>query len=114
MRVRAFLWLCCVVPLPALACDYPPAKPEIPDGKTATNEQMMTAQGAVKDYVAKMEAYVACVDQEVESLGDTVTEAQRNVQVQKHNAAVDEMTAVADQFNAEVRAFRDAEEDKKH
>jgi KaiC/GvpD/RAD55 family RecA-like ATPase len=108
------VWLCCVFAVPAYACDYPPGKPEIPEGKTATSDQMMTAQGAVKDYVSKMEAYVACVDQEVESLGDTVTEAQRNIQVQKHNAAVDEMTAVADQFNAEVRAYKQAQEDKKY
>ena len=114
MRGRALVWLCCVVGVPVFACDYPTGKPEIPEGKTATNEQMMTSQKDVQEYVAKMEVYVACLDQTVDALGDTITDAQRNFHAQKHNAAVDEMQALADQYNAEVRAFKQAQDDKKY
>src|SRR6185436_5884561 len=107
MRQRVFALICCVAGARALACDYPPTAPAIPDGKTATSEQMVDAQTSVKDYVSKMEAYIACLDQEVAKAGEEPpSEAQQHIHVEKHNAAVDEMQNVADKYNAEVRAFK--------
>jgi hypothetical protein len=111
MSRGAFFCCCLLASAPAFACDYPTQLPEIPDGKTATNDQMITAQNAVKDYVAKMNAYLSCLDDEVNALGDTVTDAQKKVQVEKHNAAVDAMQGLADKYNAEVRAYKEAQQD---
>jgi len=115
MHRRALALICWLAGAPALACDYPPAAPQIPDGKTATSEQMVDAQKAVKDYVSKMEAYIACLDTEAAGTGDQpVTEAQQHIHVEKHNAAVDEMQNVADKYNAEVRAYKSAQDEAKY
>jgi hypothetical protein len=97
--------------LSALAvCQYPLTTPEIPAGATATEEQMLAAQKSVKEYVSQMEAYMACLDQESAALGDTITEAQKHVHAQKHNAAIDAMEGIADKYNAEVRAYQEAKQ----
>jgi hypothetical protein len=90
------------------ACPYPSSPPQVPDGRVATNEQMMATQQGVQEYVAKVEAYLACLDQEVAALGGTMTDAQKNLHVQRHNAAVEEMEALAAKYNVEVRAYKEA------
>ena len=114
MRLRAFVSVAWMASASALACDYPPAAPKIPDGKTATSEEMTATQQAVKDYVTKMEAYIACIDQSVQNLPEPLTKEQEHIHVEKHNAAVDEMQGVADHFNAEVRAYKTAQDNAKY
>jgi hypothetical protein len=102
------------------ACTYPPAPDKIPDGNNATMEEMVTAQKAVKKYNDDINAYVACIklehDQAVARQGETLTEEQKKererVQVQKHNAAIDELEAVAARFNEQVKVYK-AKNDKK-
>lgn len=99
--------------LPALSCEYP-TRIEVPDGRTATEDNMLEGQQAVKGYMSAMEEYLDCIDTETESLatdGDEEAEKeQRAILVSKHNAAVDDMESVADAFNEQVRAYRAANE----
>lgn len=99
--------------VPAMSCEYP-ARIEVPDGKTATQDNMLEGQQAVKGYMSAMQEYLDCIDKENESLmsdGDEDTEKeQKAMLVSKHNAAVDEMESVADAFNDEVRAYKAANE----
>jgi len=110
--------LCVALPLalfalPALSCEYP-TRIEVPDGRTATQDNMLEGQQAVKGYMSAMEAYLDCIDKESESLasdGDEDAEKeQRAILVSKHNAAVDDMEGVADSFNEQVRAYKAANE----
>ena len=95
-------------------CSYPQAPNPIPDGSTATLAQMMTAQKAVQAYNQEMNAYLSCIqlerDSRVANAGDKLTKQQKQeleaIEVQKHNAAVDQLHAVADQFNAQVKIFK--------
>ena len=49
----------------AIACDYP-NRASIPNGGTATKEDMLEGQRGVKTYVAAMEVYLECiVDEEI-------------------------------------------------
>lgn len=114
MRLRFLACIALVTCAPALACDYPPAAPKIPDGKTATSDQMMETQKLVQDYVTKMQSYIDCIDNSVNDLPEPLTKEQEHIHVEKHNAAVDEMQGVADHFNAEVRAYKQAQDDAKH
>jgi hypothetical protein len=84
----------------------PPAKPEIPNGRTATEEQMVKANKAVKEYLAASEEYIACLHKVEASWGDQATEEQRAVIVIFHNRQVDEMHATGDLFNQAVRAYK--------
>jgi len=98
----------------ALACDYPERVKDFPDGNTATQEEMLAAQKLVKAYVTSMEAYLDCIKgdeaQALIALGDTDEEAKRQRALtfdKKHNAAVEEMNLVAEEFNVQVRAFKE-------
>lgn len=93
------------VPVAQAACTYP-EEIKIPDGATATKEQMVAGQQAVKDFIAAIDAYEVCLDEEEKALGDAVTEEQRQVHAKRHNAAEDAKLEVADRFNQQVRAFK--------
>lgn len=86
-------------------CKYP-ARPDIPNGRDATEEEMIGAQRLLKDYLAGGDGYLACLDQVNQGWGETATEEQRAVIVIFHNRMVDEMQATADLFNQSVRAFK--------
>jgi hypothetical protein len=92
-------------PVAHAACTYP-QEITIPDGATATKEQMVAGQQAVKDFIAAIDTYEACLDEEEKALGDAVTEEQRQVHAKRHNAAEDAKLDVADRFNQQVRAFK--------
>lgn len=92
----------------AQACEYP-ADLKIPDGKSATQEEIAVASTAVKKYLADMEAYTACLDADFAALPvEQQTPEARALHVKKYNAAVDAMEAEAAAFNAELKAFKAA------
>lgn len=96
----------------AIACDYP-QRADVPNGATATKDDMLAGQTAVKDYVAAMESYLACIDQEeketvatMADLSDEEKASREAAFTKKYNAAVEEMQLVAAQFNEEVRTYK--------
>ena len=96
----------------AMACDYP-TRIVIPNGSTATKDDMLNGQRGVKSYVASMELYLECIVEEeklaVGALDDLEPEEEQrreDMMNQKYNAAVDEMERIAAQFNAEVQAYK--------
>ena len=96
----------------AYACDYP-RRANLPNGSTASKDEMLAGQSSVKAYMASMEEYLACIDTEekasVAALVDPSDDdlAQREAAIaKKHNAAVEEMELVAAQFNSEVQAYK--------
>lgn len=103
-------------------CSYPPPPDKLPDGNTATLEEMVAGQKAVKEYDKAINAYMACIklehDGAVSKIGDKPTPDQKKaledmdrVEIQKHNAAVDQLQSVADRFNEQVRVYK-AKNDK--
>ncbi|MGI9202803.1 MAG: hypothetical protein ACR2Q3_02265 [Woeseiaceae bacterium] len=100
----------------ALACDYP-TRVLIPNGSTATKDEMIEGQQGVKKYVADMEIYLECIIAEEKTarreLGDLEADQEQereDMLNKKYNAAVDEMERLAAQFNSEVQAYK-AKED---
>ena len=97
----------------ALACDYP-QRVDVPNGATATKDDMIAGQKGVKTYIASMEEYLSCIEadeaQAVLGLGDVDEDTKRQREEmfnKKHNAAVEEMNLVAEEFNMQVRAYKD-------
>ncbi|MEQ9561954.1 MAG: hypothetical protein RLN69_05490 [Woeseiaceae bacterium] len=94
------------------ACEYP-ANVSMVNGTTATKEEMIATQAAVKKYVADMEAYLTCIVDEEKSARalisdiETEEEQQREEMLnKKYNAAVEQMERVAAEFNSEVQAYK--------
>ena len=90
-----------------MACEAP-AVISIPDGKTSTMEQLLTAQGQVKSYMAAMQAYLACIDMEADAKGADAPAEYKAMMVERHNAAVGEMEQLAAAFNDQVKAYKAA------
>ena len=82
-------------------CVLPPAPSKIPDGSTASEQEMITAMQTLKEYNADVDTYLKCLDFETKqnrlSAGD---------QEKMHNTAVDTMQKVAAKFNEQVRTFK--------
>ena len=86
-----------------------PAAPEVPDGASATEEQMAGAASAVRAYVGETQTALECLEALETSLGEEITPDQRTSIVDNYNAHVDEMNAVAGEYNLQVRRFKGEE-----
>ena len=102
-------------------CPYPAAPDKLPDGATATLQDMLAGQKAVGEYNKSVNDYVACIDKELEDslakAGDKIKPEQKadmqRVETQKHNAAIDQLQSVADRFNEQVKVFKAKSADAK-
>lgn len=103
-----------LVPAAYADCTYPQAPTQLPDGNTATLKDMLAGQKAVQGYNQEMMAYLSCLKLEranwLARAGTKLTKQEKQefeaIEVQKHNAAVDQLHAVADKFNAQVKIFK--------
>ncbi|GIL41764.1 hypothetical protein [Roseiterribacter gracilis] len=83
-----------------------PAPPGIPDGKTASVDQMNNAAVAVKQYVKMLEFYQACLKKQDSDAPAGTTDEQRRIWLTQYNNAVDKMEEVANAFNAQLRIYK--------
>lgn len=91
-----------VTSLPALAdCTLPPPPSKIPDGATASKQEMITAMNTLKEYNGDVNVYLKCLD--FEAKNSRISETDRE---QKNNSAVSQLQAIADKFNQQVRVFK--------
>lgn len=111
-----------VIAGPALAECFYPEDVKIPDGAASTYEEMRDSQAFVKEYMAEMETYLECLEQEDQARRNQIQEnqAQANDQtnatlsagtgdspyIQRRHKAIDAMESVAARFNEQVRAYK--------
>lgn len=86
-------------------CSYPKA-PSIPNGKTASKDELLATQKNMKAYLAKGNDFLACLDNVQAAWSDDEKKAKGDFIVMFHNKMVDDMNEVADLFNTSVRAFK--------
>ena len=100
---------------PVLAdCAYPKAPADPPNGAKATQDEMVAAMKATRQFDADVKAYQACLDSDTEAmlnaLGAKATAEEikriKDKQVLKANTAFEEAAKVAAAFNVELRAFK--------
>lgn len=97
----------------ALACDYP-NRADIPNGTSASKEEMLAGQSSIKAYMAAMDEYLACIDQlekdavaALDDPSDDELASREAAMTKKYNAAVEEMELTAALFNEQVRAYNE-------
>jgi hypothetical protein len=92
------------------ACELPlpTAVKALPDGATATEQEMVAARAEISAYVEVAKAYVDCIDQELATAGATASAEYKSILVNRRNAAVTEQETVASAFNRARQAFRAA------
>ena len=89
-------------------CTFPKPPDSIPDGKTASEAEMVAAMNAFKAYNEAVNAFGACLDEETKTkaAGTAQLMQLKTMQTKKHNAALDELQAKAKLFNEQVRVFK--------
>jgi hypothetical protein len=93
------------------ACDYP-ERPFIPDGATASKEELLAAKDGVQTFLASVDEYLQCVDLEEQAALASMDEPTPEEQAErdkslnrKFDAANEEKAMVGEQFNQQVRAY---------
>lgn len=89
-------------------CAFPKAPASIPDGKTASEADMLAAMNAFKAYNEEVTAFGACLDEEAgnKAIGSAQLMQLKTMKAKKHNAAIEELQAKAKLFNEQVRIFK--------
>jgi hypothetical protein len=117
--------------LPAFgfACEYP-ERPTLPDGSTASKDQMIAAQTSVKAFLAAVDEYLTCIEEEEkeaiaalpeidESDDDAVTGREAEIKrrddllSKRFDAANEEKFLFGEKWNQQVRAYNDRRTEKK-
>jgi hypothetical protein len=95
-------------------CPYPAPPEKIPNGNTASLDEMVTVKKQIADYDAAIGVYLDCIKKEhedaVAKAGDKLTDKQKedleHMETSRHNAAVAQLQGIADRFNEQVRAYK--------
>ena len=98
----------CIAGTASAACEMPSLFAAIPDGATASEQQLLAAQAEVRAYVAAMDRYIACQNQELTAQGETASAEFLYLMSTRIESARKEVDAVATRFNNQVNAFRAA------
>jgi len=101
-----------------IACDYP-ERPRIPDGSSASKDEMIAAKNDVSTFLAGVDEYLTCIESSekaaVAELDDPdPADLQRRDDMlgKKFDAANDEKALVGEEFNQQVRAYNAARKAK--
>ena len=109
-----------------------PTAPKHPDGAVSNMEEMVAGQRAVRAFQAEVREYRACLVGIEEAISDDIDTAEAAINAKfdeigelakedggddalqsyqvlqdTYNAAVDKLKAVADEFNAEIREYKE-------
>jgi hypothetical protein len=98
-------------------CTYPRAPESIPDGNTASKEEMIAGKNEVSRYNNEMTAYLDCIKLEITAATPKDTsklskeakakaDEQEKMLTQKNNAAVDELNSVVGRFNEQLKIYK--------
>ena len=95
-------------------CTAPLNDVKIPDGNTATMDEMLTAKHAIQENNAAVETYTQCLKAEQDAkiaAGGTDMKDEEKVKISteytnRQNAEVEKLQKLADRFNLEVRNYK--------
>ena len=99
----------------SLACDYPKSI-DVPNGNTATKEEMMAGVKAMKAWQEDLIVYRECIEEEAEASkaaidsSDPLDEAAQIAALDrqfllKYNASVDEEAELGSEVNEQIRVY---------
>lgn len=95
-------------------CTYPRAPTGLPDGATATQDEMVAGMKTIKEYNNAVTAYLNCLETEmntrIEAAGPSAPPEQveqiKSIHTKRHNAAVEELESNASRFNEQVKVYK--------
>jgi hypothetical protein len=117
MKATRTLAIACLIGLGLSAsamadCVYPKTPASAPNGSTSTEAEMIAGKETFNKYQNEVNAYLECLDKEtnarVVEAGENADQVKqiKGMAAKKHNAAIDELTLRANEFNEQLRAFK--------
>jgi hypothetical protein len=94
------------------SCVPPEAPRSVPDGLTASYEDMVEAHRVVRAFAADALDFTSCLEAELEDLvadqrlGEDTKNDLRLLYARRNDAAIDEAEFVAERFNEQLRIFK--------
>ena len=113
LHIPMFITLLAGAGLVNAACEAP-EMPSSPDGSTATMDEMISGQQAVKAFQAANTDYLSCIEGDMAAKkaaaleGNDAAKADYEAAVNTYNRAVTNEETVAGAFNAAIRAYKAA------
>ena len=111
-KLLIFLAFIFAAPL-ALACDYPAPPKDLPDGATATKDEMLAGVKVISAFQENMTVYLSCIEADqvmaMQGLAEDDEDGRKRSQSnfdKKYNAAVEDQTKAVEQFNLEIRTYK--------
>jgi hypothetical protein len=88
--------------------------PAVPNGTTASREEMAAATAAFKSFDGATNSYLQCVDASVARIASQYARVASQDELRSlsefgtvaHNTAIDQEKAAVDQFNAQIRTYK--------
>ena len=88
--------------------------PGVPDGTTASRDEMAAATAAFKSFDTATNSYIQCVDAAIDHIAGQYAavasqddlHSLKEFGIVAHNTAIDQEKAAVDQFNAQIRAYK--------
>lgn len=87
-------------------CD-PPTLPEIPDGSVADYDAMLAGRDDVQEFIGAGDTYLACLSDVIDA--EDLSDEEHSLAVREHNRMVAVMEQLAEDFNDQLRAYRERE-----
>jgi len=104
--ISVALFLAPVSEAAAKDCGIAPGEgPTIPDGATATNEEIGIAIRAIQDYSFEVQVYTSCMNQNKEAFFLNMTDEQRERWAEDFNALADHLTELETSLNLQISIF---------
>src|SRR5210317_2600932 len=111
LTIIAAATLVFALPTFGFACEYP-ERPTLPDGSVASKEDMIAAQTAVKAFLAAIDGYLECIEQEekdavaaMDNPDEETIKRRDELLAKRFDAANDEKFLFGEQWNQQVRAY---------
>jgi len=105
------------------ACTYPAPPAKLPDGATATRDEMLAGKKLVTEFDNAIGEYNTCLQKEADEAvakltGEDKEKEAKKAEIQKmadqkHNAAVEADEQIATRFNEQLRAYNAKQKEKK-
>jgi hypothetical protein len=87
-------------------CDRP-LPPKIPDGKTASDVEMISATQRTKLYMESAQTFLDCLDAAEQSVTETAREVKLKRIQKKRTEMAEERDTTLEKFNAQVRIYKE-------
>ena len=94
----------------AAECAKPPKAPQMPQGATATDEDMKHGREVLQTYVNALQTYQKCLDEQVKNAPPDTKPEVKQQWAANADAAIDAAHEIADVYSIQLRAFKARQE----